>query len=67
MSIGGVNIFVLVINYLDESWIQWHATIRLFEIQKTNGNAMALQLQGLIKKIGLIYHVFTFMKNDIHA
>ncbi len=62
MSIGGVNTFVLVINYLDESWIQWHVTIELFEIQKTNGGTMALQLQGLLKKFGLIHHVLTFVK-----
>jgi hypothetical protein len=48
MLIGGVNTFVLVINYLDKSWIQWQiVTIGLFEIQKTNGSIMALQLQGL--------------------
>ncbi len=57
MSIGQVNTFVLVINYLDESWIQWHVTIGLFEIQKTNGSIMALQLQGLLKKFELIHHV----------
>jgi hypothetical protein len=51
MSIGGLNIFMSVISYLDESWIQWHVTIGLFEIQKTNGNAMALQLQGLLRKL----------------
>jgi hypothetical protein len=51
MSIGGLNTFMLVINYLDEIWIQWHVIIGLFEIQKTNGNAMALQFQGLLKKL----------------
>jgi hypothetical protein len=67
MSICGVNTFVLVINYLDESWIQWHVTIGLFEIQKINGSAMALQLQSLLKKFGLIHHVLTFVKDEIHG
>ncbi len=57
MSIGQVNTFVLVINYLDESWIQWHVIKGLFEIQKTNGSITALQLQGLFKKFELIHHV----------
>jgi hypothetical protein len=67
MSIGGVNTLLLVINYLYESWIQWHVIIGLFEIQKTNGNAKALQLQGLLKKFKLIHHVFTFVKDEIHG
>ncbi len=36
MSNGGVDTFVLVINYLDE------ATIGLFEVHETSGGAMVL-------------------------
>jgi hypothetical protein len=36
----------------------------LFEVLKTSGNAMALQLQGLLEKFGLIHHVFAFVKNE---
>jgi hypothetical protein len=42
MSRGGVDIFALVINYLDKSWIPQHVIIGSFEVQKTNSNAMAL-------------------------
>jgi hypothetical protein len=38
MSINGVDIFPLVINYLDESWIAQHAIVRLFEVQENNGS-----------------------------
>jgi hypothetical protein len=44
MSRNGVDIFALMINYLDESWIPHYVIIRLFEVQKTNGIAMVLQL-----------------------
>jgi hypothetical protein len=64
MSRGGVYTFALVINYLDESWIPHHATVRLFYVQKTKGIAMALQLQGLLEKIGLIHHVLAFVKDE---
>lgn len=37
-----VDIFTLMINYLDESWIPWCVTVRLFEIQETSGNAMGI-------------------------
>ncbi len=63
MSKGGVNTFTLVINYLDESGIPWHPIVGLFEVQETNGSAMALQLQGLLENFGLIHHVFAFMKD----
>jgi hypothetical protein len=39
---GMVDTFALLISYLGESWIPWCVTIRLFEVQKTSGNAMAI-------------------------
>jgi hypothetical protein len=33
---GGVDTFVLVINYLDEAWTFRHATIGLFEVHETS-------------------------------
>jgi hypothetical protein len=38
----GINTFVLVINYLNETWIPKHVTVGLFEVHETSGNAMAL-------------------------
>jgi hypothetical protein len=40
-----------MINYLDESWKTQYVIIRLFEVQKTSGNAMVLQLQGLLENL----------------
>ncbi len=62
MSRNGVDIFALMINYLDESWIPQYVIIRLFEVRKTNGTAMVLQLQGLLEKFGLIHYVIAFVK-----
>jgi hypothetical protein len=59
---GGVDIFALVINYLDESWIPHHANVGLYKIQEIGGNTMTLQLQGLLEKFRLIHHVLAFMK-----
>ncbi len=43
MSKGGVYIFALMINYLDESWIPQHVIVGLFKVQETKGSTMALQ------------------------
>jgi len=57
--------FALVINYLGETLIPWHAIVGLFEVQKTNGNkCMTLQLQGLLEEIGLIHRVLAFVKDE---
>ncbi len=60
MSGNGVDIFALVINYLDKSWSYY----RIFWSSKTSGNAMALQLQGLLEKFGLILCGFAFVKDE---
>jgi hypothetical protein len=39
---GMVDTFALLNSYLDESWIPWCVIIRLFVVQKTSGNAMAI-------------------------
>jgi len=36
----------------------------LVEVQETKGNAMALQLQGLLERIGLIHRVLAFVKDE---
>jgi hypothetical protein len=35
-----------------------------FGVHETTSNAMALQLQDLLEKCGLIHHVNTFVKNE---
>jgi hypothetical protein len=64
MCIGGMDTFALVINYLDETWTPMHVIIGLFEVHKTIGNTIVLQLLILLEKIGLIYCVINFVKNE---
>jgi hypothetical protein len=42
MSRGGIDTFVLVINYLNEAWTPRHAIVGLFEMHETSGSVMAL-------------------------
>jgi hypothetical protein len=55
MSTGGINTFVLVINYLYETWIPRHVIVGLFKVHETSCSAMVLQLQFLMEKFGLIH------------
>jgi len=61
---GGLDTISLVSNYLDETWTSRHAIVGLFEMHEIIGNAMALQQQVLLEKIGLIYRVIAFMKDE---
>jgi hypothetical protein len=42
MSKGNIDTFAFVINYFNEACIPRQATMGLFEMHETNGNAMAL-------------------------
>jgi len=44
MSKGGVDTFVLVINYLNEAWTPRHVIVGLFEVHEITRNATVLQL-----------------------
>jgi hypothetical protein len=44
MSKGGVDTFVLVINYLDEACTCRHVVVGLFKVHEITRNAMVLQL-----------------------
>jgi hypothetical protein len=61
---GGVDTFVLVINYLDETWTPRHVIVGLFKVHEISDNAMALQLQSLRKKCVLIHWVIAFVKDE---
>jgi hypothetical protein len=64
MSIGGMDTFALVINYLDETWTPMHVIMGLVEVHKTISNAKILQLLTLLEKYGLIYCVIDFVKDE---
>ncbi len=61
---GGIYTFALIINYLNEAWTSRHAIVGLFEVHETSGSVMALQLQSLLEKIGLIHGVIAFVKDE---
>jgi hypothetical protein len=50
MSRGGVNIFVLIAQFLNDKWELCHVTLRFFEIVDTSRNAMVLQMNDLLAK-----------------
>jgi hypothetical protein len=55
MSKGGIDTFILFINYLTKAQEPMHTTIGLFEVNETICLCMARQLQSLLEKIGLIH------------
>jgi hypothetical protein len=57
MPRGDVNTFILVINYLSDSWILMSATIRLFEVHDTTRVSMAKQLEYLFRKYDLMHQM----------
>ncbi len=63
MSHGNVNTFVLIINFLNEVWVLMHVTMGLFEVHETSKQSMAIQLQSLPEKYGLLHQVIAFVKD----
>jgi hypothetical protein len=61
---GSVNIFALVINFLNGSWTPMHVIVGLFEVNETNGQSMGIQLESLLSKFGLVHRVITFEKDE---
>jgi hypothetical protein len=51
MSKGGVDTFVLVINYLNESWMPQHVTISLFEFMRPQGFPWLISCVHYIKNM----------------
>ncbi len=49
---------------LQESWTPMHVTVDLFEVNETSGQSMAIQLESLLSKFGLMYRVITFVKDE---
>jgi len=41
-------------NFLNESWNPIHVTVGLFEVNELNGQSMAIQLESLFLKFGLM-------------
>jgi hypothetical protein len=41
-----------------------HVIMGLFEVHETSGKSMAIQLESLISKFGLMHCVITFVKHE---
>jgi len=61
---GDVDTFGLVIKNLNESWTFMYVTVGLFEMSETSGQNMAIQLESLLSKFGLVHHVIAFVKYE---
>jgi hypothetical protein len=55
MSSNRVDIFALVINFLSDIWVPMHIIMGLFEVNETTEQSMAVQLQVLLDKFGLLH------------
>jgi len=64
MSRDGVDTFALVTKFLNEVSVPMHVTMELFEVHETFKQSMAIQLQTLLEKYGLLHQVITFLKDE---
>jgi hypothetical protein len=53
MSKGGLDIFVLIVHFLNHNWEPNHVTIWLFETTNTYGAIMAIQVNEVLTTYGL--------------
>ncbi len=63
MSKNAYNIFVLVINFLDENWQPKKVTIGLFKVTKTIGHALVMNLSELLDSYGLKKKIIAYVKD----
>jgi hypothetical protein len=61
---GVVDIFALVINFINESWNRIDVNVSLFEVDETNGKNMVVHFKSLLSNFGLMHHVIAFMKDE---
>jgi hypothetical protein len=64
MSRNDVDIFTLVINFLNDTWVPMHITMGLFEMNETIKQSMATQLWYLLEKFGLLHWMIVFVKDE---
>jgi hypothetical protein len=64
MSHASVDSFVLVINFLNDTWVPMLIIMGLFEVNKMTNQSMATQLQYLFEKFGLLHRMITFVKYE---
>ncbi len=64
MSCRDVDIFILVINFLNDTWVPMHVNLGLFEMNELTNNPWFTQLQSLLENFGLLHRVINFVKNE---
>jgi hypothetical protein len=64
MSYDIVDIFVLVINFLNDTEVPMHFTMGLFEVNETTEQSLVAQVRFLLKKFGMLHWVITFVKDE---
>jgi hypothetical protein len=57
-------IFVVVVNFIFNSWEAKHVIVGLFEVINTNGMAMAPKLQELLDRFVLIDKIVAYVKDE---
>jgi hypothetical protein len=60
---NGVDIFYLIINFLNETRVPMHVNVGLFEVNETIQQYMVVQLQVLLDRFGLLHRVIAFVKD----
>jgi hypothetical protein len=58
---NGVDIFSLVINFLNKSWTPMHIIVSLFEMNETIRQSMAMQFESLFLKFDLMHYVIAYV------
>jgi len=64
MCLCGIDIIVLVINFLSDIWVAMHLIGGLFEVNETIRQSMVVQLQSLLERFGLLHQVIAFVNNE---
>ncbi len=59
-----ITFFVLVINFLDENWQPKKVIIGLFEVTKTIGQALVINLNELLDSYGLKKKIIAYLKDE---
>jgi len=64
MSIGGIDIFVFIVHFLNNKWEPCHVIMGFFKIMETIRYVLALQMNDLFAKHKLNVYVLAYVKNE---
>jgi hypothetical protein len=58
------DMFVLVINFINDDWVPYHVIVRLFEVLNTFGTTLVEQMKYLLVEYQLISKIITYVKDE---